>query len=158
MVIHNPNSTPVPVPSYLLGLDVSTTGSKAVLIDETGRVVGSATHEHPLSTPRPAWSEQDPADWWSASVASIRRVLDASGVKPEEVVGVGMTGQMHGLVVQNPMRMGYLGVRTMVQHLQGQAVEERIDTGVTMITPENLSDPASQELVDPPVEQYLSGE
>jgi xylulokinase len=99
VVIHNPNSTPVPVPSYLLGLDVSTTGSKAVLIDDTGRVVESATNAHPLSTPRPAWSEQDPADWWSASVASIRRVLDASGVKPEEVVGVGMTGQMHGLVL-----------------------------------------------------------
>jgi xylulokinase len=87
------------VPSYLLGLDVSTTGSKAVLIDDTGRVVESATNAHPLSTPRPAWSEQDPADWWTASIASIRRVIDAAGVRPDDVVGVGMTGQMHGLVL-----------------------------------------------------------
>ena len=76
----------------------------------------------------------------------------------EALVDALEAGEIHGLVVQNPMRMGYLGVRTMVQHLQGEAVEGRIDTGVTMITPDNLSEPASQELVDPPVEQYLSGE
>ena len=64
-------------------------------------------------------------------------------------------GEIHGLVVQNPMRMGYLGVVTMVEHLQGMTVERRIDTGVTVITPENLDDPESQALVDPPVEQYL---
>jgi xylulokinase len=87
------------VPSYLLGLDVSTTGSKAVLIDENGSVVESATNAHRLSTPRPAWSEQDPADWWTASAASIHRVLDASGATADQVVGVGMTGQMHGLVL-----------------------------------------------------------
>lgn len=87
------------MPNYLLGLDVSTTGSKAVLIDEGGRVVATASNGHPLSTPRPAWSEQEPADWWTASVASIRRVLEDSGARPEEVAGVGMTGQMHGLVL-----------------------------------------------------------
>ncbi|HEX6924794.1 MAG TPA: substrate-binding domain-containing protein [Longimicrobiaceae bacterium] len=65
-------------------------------------------------------------------------------------------GDIDGLVVQNPMRMGYLGVRTMVDHLQGKSVEARIDTGVKMITPENLDDPESQELVDPPIEQYLT--
>ena len=87
------------MPSYLLGLDVSTTGSKAVLIDENGSVVESATNAHRLATPRPAWSEQDPADWWAASAASIHRVLDASGATADQVVGVGMTGQMHGLVL-----------------------------------------------------------
>lgn len=64
-------------------------------------------------------------------------------------------GEIHGLVLQNPMRMGYLGVVTMVEHLLGQPVEPRIDTGVTVITPENLDEPESQALVDPPVEQYL---
>lgn len=85
--------------SYLLGLDVSTTGSKAVLIDTEGRVVRTATNPHPLHTPRPAWSEQDPADWWRASVASIRAVLQTSGVSPDQIAGVGLTGQMHGLVL-----------------------------------------------------------
>ena len=85
--------------TYLLGLDVSTTGSKAVLLDATGGVVATATTPHPLSTPRPAWSEQDPADWWRASVESIRQVLAISEISPDEIAGVGLTGQMHGLVL-----------------------------------------------------------
>jgi ribose transport system substrate-binding protein len=65
------------------------------------------------------------------------------------------TGQMHGLVVQNPMNMGYLGVLRMVDHLQGRPVERRIDTGVWMITKENMDAPATAELLHPPVDQYL---
>jgi ribose transport system substrate-binding protein len=64
-------------------------------------------------------------------------------------------GQMHGLVVQNPLNMGYLGVMRMVDHLQGKPVERRIDTGVWMITPENLKAPESAELLHPPVAEYL---
>jgi xylulokinase len=82
---------------YLLGLDVSTTGSKALLIDETGAVVASHTTPHLSSQPYPLWSEQNPVDWWAGIVASIRAVLgkigDASAVK-----AIGLTGQMHGLV------------------------------------------------------------
>ena len=64
-------------------------------------------------------------------------------------------GDVQGLVVQNPMRMGYLGVMTMVQHLQGKTVEKRIDTGVTLITHENMSTPEFQELLHPPFDKYL---
>ena len=63
--------------------------------------------------------------------------------------------QLHGIVVQNPFNMGYLGVRTMVESLQGKSVEKRIDTGVAMITPENLDAPESQTLLHPPLDQYL---
>ena len=63
--------------------------------------------------------------------------------------------QLQGIVVQNPFNMGYLGVRTMVEQLQGKQVEKRIDTGVTMITPENLDAPATQALLHPPLDQYL---
>lgn len=63
--------------------------------------------------------------------------------------------QLHGIVVQNPFNMGYLGVRTMVESLRGRSVEKRIDTGVAMITPENLDAPESQALLHPPLEQYL---
>src|SRR5256886_1977136 len=63
--------------------------------------------------------------------------------------------QLQGLVVQNPFNMGYLGVRTMVESLQGKTVEKRIDTGVTMITPDNLETPESQALLHPPLDQYL---
>ncbi len=84
---------------YLLGIDVSTTGVKALLINQNGGVVGSANTEHPLSTPYPLWSEQDPADWWNGAVRSIRQVFQETGVSADEVAGVGLTGQMHGLTL-----------------------------------------------------------
>ena len=63
--------------------------------------------------------------------------------------------KLDGIVVQNPFRMGELGVKTMVDHLLGKPIEKRIDTGVTLITPENLQQPESQQLLHPPLEQYL---
>ncbi len=82
-----------------LGIDVSTTGAKALLIDSQGAVIASATSPLPLSTPKPLWSEQNPHDWWQGVVASIRRVFAESGVAGEQVLAVGLTGQMHGLVL-----------------------------------------------------------
>src|SRR5512135_1418185 len=84
---------------YFLGIDTSTTSSKALLIDEEGKVVGVASSPHTLQTPKPLWSEQDPREWWQAVSASIRQVLKETGVGAEEVVAVGLTGQMHGLVL-----------------------------------------------------------
>jgi len=66
--------------------------------------------------------------------------------------------QLDGVAVQNPMKMGYLGVKTMVAHLQGKPVEKRIDTGVTLVTPETLDLPATKELTNPPIERYLQGQ
>lgn len=63
--------------------------------------------------------------------------------------------QLHGIVLQNPINMGYLGVRTMVEHLQNKPVERRIDTGVQMVTPENLDTPESKALLNPPLNEYL---
>jgi ribose transport system substrate-binding protein len=63
--------------------------------------------------------------------------------------------QLQGFVVQNPFNMGYLGVRTMVEHLQGKPVEKRIDTGVTIVTPDNLNSPDMQVLLHPPLAEYL---
>ncbi len=85
--------------AFLLGIDVSTTATKALLIDERGEVAAVAGSPHDLQTPRPLWSEQDPAQWWQAARQSIRQVLDQADVSPEAVQGVGLTGQMHGLVL-----------------------------------------------------------
>ncbi len=87
--------------SLFLGIDVSTTGSKALLVDETGNVVGAALTEHSISTPKPLWSEQDPQEWWTASTNSIRQALSQAGAKGEDVKAVGLTGQMHGLVMMD---------------------------------------------------------
>lgn len=85
--------------SLLLGIDVSTTGVKALLIDEGGKVIDSATSPLTLFTPYPLWSEQSPQDWWTGAVNSIRQVLAKAGVKGSDVQAVGLTGQMHGLVL-----------------------------------------------------------
>ena len=66
--------------------------------------------------------------------------------------------QLDGIAVQNPMRMGYLGVKTMVAHLHNQPVEKRIDTGVSLVTPETLDLPATKELTNPPIDRYLTGQ
>ncbi len=84
--------------SYLLGIDVGTSGAKTLLISADGQVVASAIEEYPLSTPHPLWAEQDPTDWWRSTVGSIAAVLARSGVDPREIAGLGLTGQMHGLV------------------------------------------------------------
>lgn len=85
--------------NYLIGIDLGTSGTKTVLFDQDGNVVGSATVEYPLYQPQNGWAEQDPADWWNAAASTIRRVMDESGVAPEAVKGVGLSGQMHGLVM-----------------------------------------------------------
>lgn len=85
--------------SYLLGIDSSTTATKALLVDDRGKVVGVASSNYPLSTPRPLWAEQDPELWWEATRQSISEVLKTSQVDPAEISGVGLTGQMHGLVL-----------------------------------------------------------
>lgn len=83
----------------LLGIDVGTSGAKGLLVDESGEVLARHTTEYPMSTPRPLWAEQDPADWWRAAVTSIQHVLEKSGVAAGDIAGVGLTGQMHGMVL-----------------------------------------------------------
>ena len=84
---------------YFLGIDTSTTSSKALLIDNDGKVVAVESSPHTLQTPKPLWSEQDPLEWWNAVSASIRSVLQKAGVGGEGIGAVGLTGQMHGLVL-----------------------------------------------------------
>lgn len=80
---------------YFIGIDVSTTASKALAIDETGRVIAVKSYGHDLSTPRPLWSEQDPENWWQATSSALRDLLNE--ISPDDVAAVGLTGQMHGL-------------------------------------------------------------
>lgn len=85
--------------AYLLGIDIGTSGTKTVLFDEMGNTIASALEEYPLYQPNIGWAEQDPEDWWQATAASIHRVLAVSGVKSTDVSGIGLSGQMHGLVM-----------------------------------------------------------
>src|SRR5690348_3015725 len=83
---------------YLLGIDIGTSGTKTILIAESGSVVARSTIEYPLHSPAPLWSEQDPLDWWIATCGTVQSVLQQSGVSPREIAGIGLSGQMHGSV------------------------------------------------------------
>ena len=83
--------------SYLLGIDIGTSGTKVIAIDEGGNLVATAHAEYELSTPKPLWAEQSPADWWNAVAACCRRIVAQIG--NEEIAGIGLSGQMHGLVL-----------------------------------------------------------
>ncbi len=85
--------------SYVIGVDIGTSGTKTVLFDAHGTVVASCTEEYPLYQPKNGYAEQKPEDWWHAAHTTIRSCIEKSGVKPEEIVGVGLSGQMHGLVM-----------------------------------------------------------
>ena len=84
--------------TYLLGIDVSTTATKALLIDDAGAVIAVAATEYPFETPQPLWTEQDAALFWDGTVQSVRAVLAKTGINPADIAGVGLSGQMHGLV------------------------------------------------------------
>jgi xylulokinase len=80
-----------------LGIDVGTGGTRALVIDPAGRILGSATSEHvPFATPRPGWAEQDPADWWRATGEAVRGALAAASLDGGGIAAVGFSGQMHG--------------------------------------------------------------
>ncbi len=84
---------------YVLGIDTSTTSTKAILVDAAGRVAGEASATYDADSPRPLWSEQDPRLWWRATGEAIRGVLARTGAHPDEVAAVGIDGQMHGMTL-----------------------------------------------------------
>jgi xylulokinase len=84
--------------AVFLGVDVGTSGTKTLAMQEDGTILASATEEYPLYSPHPGWSEQNPEDWWQATIKSIRKVLKAGKIKAADVKGIGLSGQMHGSV------------------------------------------------------------
>lgn len=84
---------------YLLGIDLGTSGTKTVLFDQTGVEIASSTVEYPLYQPKNGWAEQNPLDWWNATIQTTKNILNTSKVNPKDIVGLGLSGQMHGLVM-----------------------------------------------------------
>lgn len=85
--------------AYVIGVDCGTSGTKTVLFDECGKVIASKTIEYPMYQPKNGYAEQDPADWSNAMVNTIKAVMTQSGVSKDDVKGIGISGQMHGLVM-----------------------------------------------------------
>ncbi|MBQ8448211.1 MAG: xylulokinase [Clostridia bacterium] len=84
---------------YVIGIDLGTSGTKTVLFDEAGKILASALEEYPMYQPQNGWAEQNPEDWKNAAINTIRAVTEKSGVAKEDIVGLGISGQMHGLVM-----------------------------------------------------------
>ncbi|HXJ96273.1 MAG TPA: xylulokinase [Terriglobia bacterium] len=86
--------------SFLMGIDVGTTGTRAVIVRPDGHVIGAATGDHqPMRMEKPGWAEQDPEDWWRATVQAVRAVIGETGLKASEIAAIGLSGQMHGVVL-----------------------------------------------------------
>lgn len=84
--------------ALLLGIDIGTSGSKTLLCNIRGTVIATATAPHTISTPKPGWSEQDPAMWWAAVGKATKAVIREAGATKDDIIGVGLSGQMHGSV------------------------------------------------------------
>ncbi|MBS0210614.1 MAG: xylulokinase [Planctomycetes bacterium] len=84
--------------SVFLGIDIGTSGTKTLAIDERGKVLASAAEEYSFDVPRPMWSEQNPQYWWDATVKTVQRVVKQAKLKPADVRAIGLSGQMHGSV------------------------------------------------------------
>lgn len=84
---------------YLIGIDVGTSATKTVLFDKKGNIIASASREYPLYQPHNGWAEQKPEDWRDAVIATVEEVVKKSGAGKDEVKGIGISGQMHGLVM-----------------------------------------------------------
>ena len=85
--------------NYLLGIDCGTSGTKTVLFDEKGVVIASASAEYPLYQPHNGYAEQDAEDWKNAMLETIGEVIAKSGIDSADIAGIGLSGQMHGLVM-----------------------------------------------------------
>jgi len=89
-----------PLPQYVLGIDIGTGGTRALIMDEKGKILASATEEHePFASPKIGWAEQRPEDWWRAAGLAIRKALTLGKLRGEQIACVGFSGQMHGAVM-----------------------------------------------------------
>jgi xylulokinase len=84
--------------AYYLGIDIGTSGTKSLLMNESGEIVAESSTTYDVSMPKPMWTEQDPELWWQATVKTVQAVVKKSKVKASEVKAIGLSGQMHGSV------------------------------------------------------------
>ncbi len=105
---------------YVVGVDVGTSGCKAILIDENAKVIKTHVADYPLSIPKPGWSEQNPADWWDRAKQCLREVV--KGTNKADIKGLGLSAQMHGLVALDKDGAGHPPGHPLERPAHGEAV------------------------------------
>lgn len=121
---------------YLLGIDIGTSGTKTVLFDKDANTISSKTCEYPLYQEHNGWAEQNPLDWWQATIAGIKYVIKESKINPRDIKGIGLSGQMHGLVMLDSKGMPLRKSIIWCDQRTGKEVEEMN----RLLTPEKLID------------------
>ena len=84
---------------YVIGVDLGTSATMTILVDEDGRVCAGPEYSYPMWEPQNGWAEQDPADWKKAVLSTLKEVVEKSGADPSQIRGIGLSGQMHGSVL-----------------------------------------------------------
>ena len=84
-----------------IGVDIGTSGTKSLIMNEQGEILAESSTEYPVHMPKPLWTEQDPEDWWQAVKKTIKAVVKTSKAKKSDVKAIGLSGQMHGSVFLN---------------------------------------------------------
>ena len=111
---------------YLIGIDIGTSATKTILMDEEGNVAAQAVRDYPLYQPDNGWAEQEPEDWKQAVLETLKQVVEQSGVNRDDIKGIGLSGQMHGLVMLdeagNPIRRSIIWC----DQRSGQQVDEML--------------------------------
>ena len=112
---------------YLIGIDIGTSATKTILMDEEGNVAAQAVRDYPLYQPDNGWAEQAPEDWQQAALETLKQVVEQSGVNRDDIQGIGLSGQMHGLVMLdeagNPIRRSIIWC----DQRSGQQVDEMLN-------------------------------
>ena len=86
---------------YVIGVDLGTSATKTILVEQNGKIVAEASVKYPMYQPENGWAEQDPSDWSEAAISTIKSVVEKGQVNGKDVRGIGISGQMHGLVMLN---------------------------------------------------------
>lgn len=111
---------------YLIGIDIGTSATKTILMDEEGNVAAQAVRDYPLYQPDNGWAEQEPEDWKQAVLETLKQVVEQSGMNRDDIKGIGLSGQMHGLVMLdeagNPIRRSIIWC----DQRSGQQVDEML--------------------------------
>lgn len=133
--------------SYLMGIDLGTSSTKTLIIDETGKTAGIGNADYGIQIPEIAWAEQNPEEWWNAVKYSIREALEKSGLSGSEIIGVGFSGQMHGMVALDEKKQLVCPAIIHLDQRSSEELKEIRSIAGNLMTDELLNQPSAGMII-----------